>query len=228
MRGTTWERWGAASGLVALAVAGVAVGFERSTPKPNQTPTEVVAFYTDHRSALLAQSLLFVLSAGIFLCFLAALRSYLARAEGHTDQLASITYAAGMAWIVLNLAVQAPQIALARAAGRGLRPEVAVVVNDIGLALATITDIPVAVLVLTIAVLSLRANVFPAWVGWLSVLTAAVHLVAWCGILADAGPFAPGGWLTFLAYPVFVLWLLAIITTMITSTRPSTIDDARA
>lgn len=227
MRGTTWERWGAASGLVALAVAGLAVGFERSTPNPNQTPTEVVAFYTDHRGALLAQSLLFVLNAGIFLWFLAALRFHLARAEGHTDQLASIAYAAGMAWIVLNLAVQAPQIALARAADGTLRPDVAVVVNDIGLALATITNIPVAVLVLTVAVLSLRAKVFPVWVGWLSVLTAGVHLVAWCGILADTGPLAPGGWLTFLVYPVFVVWLLAIITTMITSTRTSTMDDAR-
>jgi hypothetical protein len=219
MRGTTWERWGAVSGLVALAVAGVAVGFERSAPNPDRSPAEVVVFYTEHRGALLAQSLLFVLSSGILLWFLAALRSYLARAEGHTDRLPSVAYAAGIAWLLLNLAVQAPQIALARAANGALRPEVAVVVNDVGLALATIADVPLAVLAITVAVLCLRSNAFPAWLGWFSVVNAVVHLVAAFGIVADTGPLAPGGWVTFSVYPVFVVWLLAVISAMITRTR---------
>jgi hypothetical protein len=42
--------------LGALAVAGAAVTFERATPDPDQSPAEVVAFYTDHHSALLIQS----------------------------------------------------------------------------------------------------------------------------------------------------------------------------
>lgn len=226
MRGTTW---GAVSGLVGLAVAGLAVGFERSTPNPNRSPAEVVAFYIEHRTALLAQSLLFVLSSGIFLGFIAALRSYLAHVEGHTDRLASIAYAAGMTWIVLNLAVQAPQIALARAADDALRPEVAVVVNDMGLALATIADVPVAVLAIAVAVLALRANAFPVWLGWFSAVTAMVHLVAWFGILSTTGPLAPGGWVTFLVYPVFVVWLVAVIATMITrtGTQSSTMEQGR-
>ena len=219
MRGVTWERWSAVSGLGALALGGAAVMFERGTPDPHPSAAEVVDFYVANRSALLVQSLLFVLSAGLFLWFVAGLRGHLARAEGHTDRVAAIAYAAGIVWITVELAVQAPQVALARAAAGGLDQQVTVVVNDIGLALATIADVPVAVLVACVGVVSLRSRVFPAWVGWLSMVVAALHLVAWFGVTTDGGPLAPGGWATFVVYPAFVLWLVAVLVTMLVPTR---------
>jgi hypothetical protein len=178
--------WVAVSGLVALGVAGGAVLFERSTPNPDPSDVEVVGFYVDSRSALLTRSLLFVLSSGVFLWFLAGLRSRLDRAEGHTGRLSSVVYAVGMAWIIVNLLVQAPQVASARAASGELAPQVAAVVNDVGLVLATIADVPVAVMLVGVGVLSLRAGVFPVWVGWLSMVVAAPHLVAWVGVALDA------------------------------------------
>jgi hypothetical protein len=211
------ERLAAVSGFVALAVAAVAVGFERAAPDPDQSPVEVVDFYVRNHMELLTQSLLFVISSGIFLWFLGGLRTFLSTVEGEPARLSSVAYAAGIAWIVVTLGVQAPQIALARAAAGGdLQPQVAVVVNDLGLALATIADIPVAALIAAVAVLSLRANGLPAWLGWLSVLAATAHLIAWCGILARSGPLAPGGWATFVSYPVFVVWLIAVATVMLT------------
>ena len=218
----TWERWAAASGLAALVFAGAAVAFERSTPNPHPSAADVVDFYVTNRSALLVQSLLFVLSAGLFLWFLAGLRAHLARAEGHTDRVSSIVYAAGIGWLTVNMAVQAPQIALAQAAADGLEPRVTVVVNNLGLALATIADVPVAVMVAGVGVLSLRALVFPAWLGWLSMAVAALHVVAWFGVLADSGPLAPGGWVTFVVYPAFVVWLVAVIVAMLRPARPAT------
>lgn len=212
------QRRGAVSGFVALAVGAVAVAFERGVPDPDRSPAEVLDFYVRNGSALLAQSLLFVLSSGIFLWFLGCLRTFLARIEGQPARLSSIAYAAGIAWIVLNLAVQAPQLALARSADAGLPPPVAVVVSDLGLALATIADVPVAVLLTAVGVLSLRDEVLPRWLGWLSVLAAAAHLAAWVGIVTDGGPLAPGGWATFVIYPVFVGWLIAVTTVMFTHT----------
>lgn len=82
-------------------------GFERSSPNPTRSSAEVVAFYTEHRTALLAHSLRFVLSSGIFLWFVAALRSYLARAEGHPDPGVHRRLRGGITWIVINLVVQA-------------------------------------------------------------------------------------------------------------------------
>jgi hypothetical protein len=72
---------------------------------------------------------------------------------------------AGLVWIMLNMVVQAPQIALARAAEGELPPETTAIVNDIGLALATIADVPVAVLLVAVGVLSLRAAFRVGWDG---------------------------------------------------------------
>jgi hypothetical protein len=207
-------RLAALSGFAALAVAAVAVGFERAVPNPDQSPGEVVDFYVRNQHELLAQSVLFVISAGIFLWFLAGLHSYLRGVEGEPPWLSSAAYAAGIAWIVVNLCVLAPQIALARSAG-DLRPQVAVVVNDLGLALATIADVPVAAMVAAVAVMSLRGNGLPVWLGWLSLLVAATHLIAFCGIATVGGPLAPGGLVTFLVYPLFVVWLAAMAVVLL-------------
>lgn len=90
------QRWGAVSGFAALVLAAVAVGYERSVPDPDRTPAEVLDFYVRNGSELLAQSLLFVLSSGIFLWFLGNLHTFLARIEGRPARLASIAYAAGI------------------------------------------------------------------------------------------------------------------------------------
>jgi hypothetical protein len=201
--------------LVALGVGGVAVVFERGEPGWDPSAGELVDFYVANRTELLVQSLLFVLSAGLFLWFFAGLRSYLDRAEGHSGRVSSVVYAAGLVWVVLEMAMQAPQIALARVAGGGLEPQVAAVVNDVGLALATIAAVPVVVLVTAVGVLALRGGVLPAWVGWLSLLTAVSHLLAWFGVVMDDGPLVPGGWVTLVVYPVFVVWLVAVIVVMI-------------
>jgi hypothetical protein len=167
---------------------------------------------------LLVQSLLFVLSAGIFVWFLAGLRSYLDRAEGHGGRISMLAHSAGLTWIVIEMLVQAPQIALARTASGTLEPGVAVVMNDLGLVLATIAAVPVVVLVVAVGLLAVRTEAFPAWVGWLSAVTAVTHLSAWFGVVAAEGPLAPGGWVTMVVYPVFVVWLVAIIGTVIVRT----------
>jgi hypothetical protein len=226
MHGRATQRLAALSGFAALAVAAAAVGFERSVPDADRSPVEVVDFYVRNHSVLLAQSLLFVVSSGIFLWFLGGLRTFLSAVEGEPARLSSAAYASGIAWIVVNLCVQAPQIALARAGAAGdLQPQVAVVVNDVGLALATIADVPVAAMVAAVAVLSLRRNGLPDWLGWLSGLVAGVHLVAWCGVVARGGPLAPGGWATFVSYPVFVGWLVAMSVVMLTSAGEEVSDD---
>lgn len=140
-------------------------------------------FYLANRAELLVQSVLFVLSAGVFLLFMAGLRGYLDRAEGHSGRMSSV-------------------------------------VNDVGRALATIADVPVVVLVAMVGVFAFLTDAFPAWVGWLSLLAAVSHLLAWVGVAVDGGPFVPGGWVTFVVYPVFVVWLVAVIAVMISRAGP--------
>jgi len=82
MSDTNWERWGAASGylVILLGIAGAA--FERGGPPANAPVEAALAFFARYRRELLAQSLMFVLSAGAYLWFFGTLRSVLLRAEG--------------------------------------------------------------------------------------------------------------------------------------------------
>lgn len=215
MNETRWERWGAASGFAVLAVGAAGAAFERGAPNVGAPVEEVVASFADNRGALLAQSLLFVLSAGIFLWFLGSLRGFLLRAEGGTGRLSTVAFGAGLVGIGINMLVQAPQSALAMASNRQVEPGLAGMISDLGYALSTIAYVPVAVMLIAVAVVSFRHKAFPAWLGWLSVVGATVHLVASLGIVADGGPLVPGGWLTYVVYPVYVVWLASTTTAMI-------------
>jgi hypothetical protein len=76
-------------------------------------------------------------------------------------------------------------------------------------------------MVVGVGVLSLRTTVFPAWVGWLSMAVVVPHLVAWFGVVADDGLLAPGGWVTFVVYPMFVVWLVVVIAVVLRPNRDS-------
>ena len=74
MPGTAFERLSAATGYVALVCGAAAVALERPWPSmadPNALP----AFVADNRAAILAQSMLFLLSAGLMMWFLGSLRT---------------------------------------------------------------------------------------------------------------------------------------------------------
>jgi hypothetical protein len=52
------------------------------------------------------------------------------------------------------------------------------------------------------AAVSFRARVFPAWLGWLSLATAAAYLMLLCGIVVETGPLSPTGWGHLRAVPL--------------------------
>jgi hypothetical protein len=60
-----WDRWGAATGYLAFALGIGAVSFERGAPPANAPVEQSLAYFVKYRAELQAQSLLFVLSAGI-------------------------------------------------------------------------------------------------------------------------------------------------------------------
>jgi len=79
MNETRWERWGAASGFVALALGAAAMAFERGSLTPDQSREAVVAHLTTDGSAMLTQAMLFLAGATVYLWFIGSLRTFLAR-----------------------------------------------------------------------------------------------------------------------------------------------------
>lgn len=210
-----WERWGAATGYVVLALGVAAAAFERGAPPAGSPGEEILAFFARYRGELRAQSVLFVLSAGVYLWFFGSLRSFLLRAEGGTGRLSTVAFGAGIIWAGIQMVFQSAQVALAMEAGGPVQPALAGLIASLTYALSVIAYVPQAAMLAAVAVVSLRAGAFPVWLGWLSAVAAGANLMMSLGVVVDGGPLAPGGGLTYVLYALTALWLLATTTVMV-------------
>jgi hypothetical protein len=215
MNDARWNRWGAASGYLALLLGFAAASFERGAPPANAPVEQSLAYFIRYRSELLVQSLLFVLSAGALLWFIGCLRAFLRRAEGQEGRLAGVAFGAGLLWAGLQLVLQASQVALAMGATPELPAVLAGLMGDLGYALSVIAYVPMAILLAAVAVVSWRYRAFPGWLAWLSAAAAAVHLLMAGGLAAESGPLVPGGALTYVLYFLTAVWQVAAPTLMI-------------
>lgn len=177
---TSWERWGAASGLAAAVVGAVAVIFERGPVSPDDAKATVIDHYTENHDALLTQSMLFLAAAALDLWFLAALHAYQAEAEGDAGHMANVAFGAGITWVAINMIAQAFQVGLAQADRYGAEPALIATMN----AVFTIAALPLAVMLAAVAVVTLRHRAFPVWLGWIAIVAAAAQLLLWWGTIA--------------------------------------------
>ena len=208
-----WERWGAATGFVAFALGAAAALFERGAPGAKAPAEEVAAFFSDYRVELLVQSLLFVLSAGAWLWFLGSLRSYLLRAEGGVGMLSMVAFGAGVVGIGIQALIQAPQSALAMASSGSVEPGLALMMANMAYAFNVIAYVPLAVMLVAVALDSLRTGAFPKWLEWLSAVAATALLIMSAGDAVNT-PLAAGAWPTYVPYALMAAWLLATSSVM--------------
>jgi hypothetical protein len=225
MNQTRWERWGAASGFGALALSAAAMVFERGPLTPDQSREAVVAHLTANGSAMLTQAMLFLAGAAVYLWFIGSLRTFLARAESGTGRVSTVAFGAGVTWIGVNVVAQAFAVGLAMAPAAGAPPALISTMN----AMFTIAALPLGVMLIAVAVVSLRHRAFPAWIGWLAVAAAVSQFVLWYGTVVHTGPLAADGWLSYALYFVFLAWFIPAIVAMVRNPgRPpaSTHEDA--
>ena len=214
---TRWERWGAASGFGAILTGAAAMAFERGALSTGDSPATIAAHYAGNHGALLAQAALFVLGSGFFIWFAGSLRSLLVRAEGGSGRLAAIAFGAAVASTVVTLVALAFQVGLARAAGDAGQPALVGVMD----ALFVIANLPLAVMLLAVAVVTFRSAALPSWLGWLTTVAAAAQAVPVLGIALDGGPLAADGWVSaYLPYPLYAVWLAC--ATVVTVARAGT------
>jgi hypothetical protein len=180
--------------MVVLGAA--ASAFERA-------PVTAADFAANH-TALVTQSMLFLAGAAVSLWFLGSLRTYLLRAEGGTGRLSSVAFGAGVAWVALNMLAQAFQIGVA-SDPKGEAPTALLKTMS---AVFTVANLPLAVMLLAVAAVSLRHHAFPVWLGGLSVVAAGAQTLLWVATVIQVGPLASEGWLSFALYPFFLIWLV--------------------
>jgi len=93
MNETTSRKLATMTGFAALVFGAAAVTLERPWPSTSD-PAAFPAFLADNRDAILAQSMLFLISAGLFMWFLGALRSFLIEAEHAPGRLSTLAFVA--------------------------------------------------------------------------------------------------------------------------------------
>jgi len=210
-----FERWGAVCGFVSLALGGAAGALERGWPSGHD-PVATAEFITVHRTAILAQSMLFAVSAAVLVGFLATLRTFLARTEGSEKTLSTIAYGAGIAWFTMMLLAQGLQIGISMAPS----PTTPTALLWTMAAIFGLTNLPLAVALVAIAIVSFRHHAFPTWLAWITLLAASAQLLLFVSTVVDRGPLAPNGWLMYVLYPMFAVWLVPTAIVMLKRSTP--------
>ncbi|MEV1249418.1 hypothetical protein [Nonomuraea sp. NPDC049750] len=213
---TTWQRWGATSGLVAVGAGAGAMVFERGGVSPDEPADQIAAFFAVNGSLLLAQSVLFMIGAAALLWFTGSLRAFLAAAEGGSQRLSTLAFGAGIAQVAVNLMAQAFQIGLATTPPAQVSGGL-VALMDATFALA---NVPLAVMLGAVALVSLRYRAFPAWLGRLAAVAAGAYAILSANVAVSGGPLGPGGELSYVLYPALVIWLVPAAIIMIRRCGP--------
>ena len=202
------ERYAPLTGVLAVVgwVVGLLIAGDISSKDKGG---EILAYYQAHDGRILAGGLIWLIGTALFVWFLGSLRSRLAEAEGGVGRLTSLAFGGGIATAICVAMQSAPDMAAAiskddidGSAARALRS-----VSDsffIG------AEFLLPVLLVAVALLTLRTAVFPRWLGWLSLLIALVLLIA------------PIGWAALVfAFPIWTLIVAYLIW------RPVTTQTAR-
>lgn len=197
----TLIRLGAASGLVALVLGGVGGALERGWPSASD-PRAVADFVSEHNFAILAQSMAFLLSAALIVCFFSSLHGFLTR-SGESGPACTAMFGASLVWASLQMIAQAFQVGVAMAPAADAPPALLWFMS----AAFSISNLPLAITLSVFAVIA-RQGSFPAWLSWISVAAACAEFLLFVGTVLESGPLAPNGWLTFALYPVFLVWLV--------------------
>lgn len=202
------ERVTAYAGLTALALGAAGMAFERAGPSvASASPGELAAWATEHHRALSAQSAVYLTSTAPLLAFFAGLAFTLRPGDG-PDRLARSVgvLAGGATWLGFQAAAQTEQLGMARAAAHDAGPQE---VASRGSRMRALLRTGNAALAGSLAATATAPRTdLPGWLRGLSAAAAAAHLAP---AMARRRGGAP---LEVLPYPLFVAWLVGVVTVL--------------
>jgi hypothetical protein len=215
-----YARYGALTGIVFVVL--LVIGFLIVTPTPPDLDSPVdewSQYYIDNQDAIRAALVLVTASLFFFIWFLGSIASALRLAFGN-PRLPTVAVAGGITFTAtLFVAITATAVAAHRP--DEVSPELTRALNDV----AVLAGVPmIAGLVAffgATAVVILRTDILPPWLGWLSAVAAVVQPLTFGALFTDSGAFAADGELAlFLPLVVGLVTIVAISITLAPGVGP--------
>ena len=99
----TWERYGAATGIAFGILLLVTLFVAPQPPHVDASTTKILAYYTDHRHAVVAAGVFGAFASVSAVMFIAHLRHVFDRVENGIEGLSTVVYAAGLVTVALSV-----------------------------------------------------------------------------------------------------------------------------
>jgi hypothetical protein len=201
-----YAKYGAASGIAFVVL--LVIGFLVVAPKPPHLDAPVgdwSKYYTDHKDAVRAAVVVLSVALFFFIWFLGTLSSALRAAIG-SPRLPTIAFGGGIL-AAASLMITVGVIGVAGYRPEQLTPELTRALNDVGVLMAVPAAAGITAFYAAIAIVALRSDPLPDWLGWLSAVTAVLQPLAFGAPFTQSGAFAGDGVLG-----LFVPFILSMVT----------------
>jgi hypothetical protein len=211
MRMSSWERFAplAAIGTVILWAIAIFVVESGNTPDEGSA-AEAVAYFENDRTTIYLGSMALMAGSLLLIWFAATLREAVVARSPESTRLGSVVFGGGLAVGIMTMALPTAQIGGAFAAEDAtLEPAAAQALWFASDGFFIASMYAAALFVIATAVGILRTGLFPAWLGWVSIVLGIWLLIS------------PIGWIALIF--VFPLWLILVSVLLWRSTTaPST------
>lgn len=220
MNQTRTERLDAAAGIAFVVLFLIAALVPGQPPVATDPIGDIRDFFSDERESLQAATFFTGLAIIAFLWFLGTLRGRLRVAEGGTGRLTAVAFGSGLVVAATALVGQAlylaPTLHLAELDDGTVR-----VLFDSSVYVFAMVGFPAAGLTAATAAVSLRTGALPRAIGALSAVIAVCQVVGALALYGeDDSFFAIGGASGFVAFGLFLVWVLAVSIALLIRAYP--------
>ncbi|MEV5539987.1 hypothetical protein AB0L13_24335 [Saccharopolyspora shandongensis] len=206
MNERSWERAGAASGLVTAVLLLVSLLLNPLSP-PSDEPVRTFFYVTANRPTVLLAALLSTVAAVVFLWFVGHLRHLLQRAEGGAEAFSPVVFGAGVSLATMAMLSALPAttlVSLSRNVETASQPMVFVLAELHRLSLGGI-GLLVALFAGAAGAAVLRGELLAPWLGWFGFGVGLIGLIA--GVTSFYMPSAFVSVAGLVTGLVFALWI---------------------
>jgi hypothetical protein len=212
------RRAAAATGILAAVLLVLSVAVNASDVPDFLAPAgEYAAYAREHESDLKLGGLLLLLSSFALVFYAGVIRSALGESETAARGFVRLGYVvlAGLTFGATCFALGATTQAVVGGLGDGGEPEVAKTLTLLGGALVAAGMMGFAAALDAAGFIILRTRAFPAWLGWLALVSAVFFLLTAFYVLDPSDDENVFGAFFPLAFLTFLVWLVATSVTLI-------------